>query len=136
MNEPALIHPQWVGDRQVWLDTDILHKIQFGDPTKGWPGDINLAVYFNPHIDCFELLRWENGKYNLVARQKPGLIFDERIIEELVRRDTWRIERDLGAEVEAHNDAIRARAQAEHDELVAEEVAPRLRRSFIKEGII
>jgi hypothetical protein len=133
-NEAALIHPEWVGDRHVWVDADVLRKIQFGDPTKGWEGDIDLAVYWNPHCDSFELMRWENGDYSLVARQKPGVVFDERIIEELVARDMRRKDRhfDLHAEVERTNDKISADRQAEHDLMIAEEVAPVLRRAILK----
>lgn len=133
----AFIHPEWVGDRHIWIDSDILRKIQFGDPTKGWEGDEYLAVFWNPYVDCFELVRWENGDYSLVARQKPGVVFDERIIEELVRRDMRRNpKRDLAGEVNAHNDALEDAAQRNLDELVAEEVAPRLRHAFRKDGTI
>ena len=137
MSDTAFIHPEWVGDRHIWLDGDILHKIQFGDPTKGWEGDDLLAVFWNPIAECFELVRWENGDYSVVARQKSGEVFDERIIEELVRRDMARNpKRDLHQEILDSNEAVEARAQADHDELVREEVAPRLYHAFKKDGTI
>jgi hypothetical protein len=138
MNEAALIHPQWVGDRAIWIGDDVLHKIQFGDTVRGWEGDVNLAVYWNPHLDCFELMRWENGDYSLVARQKPGVVFDERIIDELVARDMRRKDRhfDLHAEVVKAYEAVEKEKQDKMDEMIAEEVAPRLRRSLIKEDMI
>ena len=82
----GLAHPEWVAGRRLWLDpvmADIIDKIRDGDPTRGWEGDPQLAVFSQ---DTPEGMRWElmrledDNEYRLVARSKPGVVFDERII--------------------------------------------------------
>lgn len=136
----GFVHPEMVAGRRLWMDSsmrEIIDKIKYGDNVLGWEGDDKLDVFWNDVGKFFELMRYENGDYSIVARSKPGVPFDERIIHELARRDAKRNpNRDLHAEVAAHNEAIRAREQATFDEMIAEEVAPRIRRSMIREGII
>lgn len=145
MNDQALIHPEHVNGRRLWIDPamqDIIHKIRFGDSTRGWEGDESLAVFWNDTLKCFELMRFEPSElvedYSLVARLKPGARFDERILDELVARDMHRKDRyfSLAEQVERHNQAIDDAHQARMEEMIAEEVAPRLRRSLIKEDMI
>ena len=135
-----LMHPTYVAGRQLWIDPAmqaIIDKIRFGDTIRGWEGDEALAVFWNADLSCFELMRAENGDYSLVARLKSGGVFDERIIDELVARDMRRNpKRDLHAEIEASNEAARAADRKALDEMTREEVAPRLRRSMMKEGWI
>jgi hypothetical protein len=136
----GFVHPEMVAGRRLWLDAtmrDLINKVKYGDAVLGWEGDELLDVFWNPTLECWELMRFENGDYSLVAKSKPGVVFDERIIHELARRDAKRNpNRDLAAEVEAHNDAIRDAERASFDEMIAEEIAPRMRRSMIREGII
>lgn len=139
-SELGFMHPEWVAGRRLWIDPvmqDIIDKIRFGDPVRGWEGDDQLAVFYNQPQRRWELMRWENGDYSMVARSKPDTVFDERIIDELAKRDVKRNpNRDLHTEVVEHNEKI---LQGHHDhfnEMIAEEIAPRMRRSFQKEGWI
>lgn len=145
MSDQGLMHPEYVAGRRLWIDPamqQIIDKIRFGDPVRGWEGDESLAVFWNDTLKCFELMRYEPGPmvedYSLVARLKPGARFDERILDELVARDMRRKDRhySLAEQVERHNQAIDDARQAKMDEMIAEEVAPRLRRSLIKEDWI
>ena len=141
MNGQDLIHPEYVAGRRLWIDPamqDIIDKIRFGDTIRGWEGDPDLGVFWNDTLKCFELMRWENDDYSMVARLRRGARFDERIIDELVARDMRRKDRhfNLAAEVERHNQAVEDANQAHMNEMIAEEIAPRLRRSLMKEDWI
>lgn len=140
MSDASLMHPEHVAGRRLWIDPamqEIIHKIRFGDTVRGWEGDEDLAVFWNDTLKCFELMRFEQGDYSLVARLKSGAVFDERIIDELVARDMRRNpKRDLHREITEHNEAIDQAKLDRMNEMIAEEVAPRLRRSLIKEGWI
>lgn len=132
----GFLHPEWVAGRRLWIDPAmqaVIDKIRFGDSVRGWEGDEDLAVFWNEHGQHFELMRYEKGDYSLVARSKPGVPFDERIIDELVKRDMRRNpKRDLAREVEEHNEGIREQHRRHFDELMKEEVRPRLKRALWK----
>jgi hypothetical protein len=138
----GLVHPEWVAGRRLWIDSlmqDLIFKVQHGDPTKGWEGDPQLCVYAteSPQGISWELVRLEeDNEYRLVARSKPGVVFDERIIEMLVARDVRRNPKfDLGQSVIDHNEKIdEGRAQTQ-DDYMSEEVVPRLRHAFRKDGL-
>jgi hypothetical protein len=138
----GLVHPEWVAWRRLWIDSlmqDLIFKVQHGDPTKGWEGDPQLCVYAteSPQGISWELVRLEeDNEYRLVARSKPGVVFDERIIEMLVARDVRRNPKfDLGQSVIDHNEKIdEGRAQTQ-DDYMSEEVVPRLRHAFRKDGL-
>ena len=136
----GFVHPEIVAGRRLWLDStmrDLIDKIKYGDPVLGWEGDELLDVFWNEHGGFWELMRFENGDYSLVAKSKPGVVFDERIIHELARRDVKRNpNRDLHAEIEAHNERVRQAEKDNFDLMIAEEIAPRIRRSMIREGMI
>lgn len=138
----GFVHPEIVAGRRLWMDSamrDIIDKIKYGDPVLGWEGDELLDVFAieGPTGLQFELMRFEQGDYSLVARSKPGVPFDERIIHELCRRDMARNpKRDLHAEIIEHNERIQQATRDHFNEMIAEEIAPRMRRSMRKEGLI
>ena len=118
----GLVHPEWVAGRRLWIDPvmqDLIDKIRFGDPGRGWAGDDQLGVFATETDDgiVWEILRNENGGYSTVARSRPGVVFDERVIDGLVARDmALNPGRDLHAEVIEHNAAIDAAEQAKRQE--------------------
>jgi len=135
-NPAGLVHPEWVHGRRLWLDggmTELIRKLHFGDPTRGWEGDERLAVYWNP--PRWEVWRMEaDNQYRMVCRSTPGTPFDERLIDALVAHDRQRHGADFLADrIEANNNAVDARRQAEQRERIAEDVAPRLQHALRKE---
>lgn len=111
--------------------TALIDKLHYGDPVRGWEGDPRLAVYWAP--PCWEIMRLEgDGQYRMVCRSKPGVPFDERLIDALVAHDRQRGYQPH-ASISAHNDRRDAELRARHDEHIAEEVAPRLRHALRSE---
>lgn len=125
----GLVHPEYVDGRRLWFDGamwDLIRKLHDGDPTRGWEGDPRLAVYYDGPADRWEVMRYEHdGTYRMVCRSKPGVPFDERLIDALVAHD-----RNRGVSphelVDAHNRRIAAEHQRQRDD-VAVETAERLR---------
>ncbi len=133
---PGLVHPEWVNGRRLWMDgamTELIRKLHEGDPVRGWEGDPRLAVYWAP--PSWELWRLEtDGEYRIVWRGKPGTPFDERIIDMLLAWDRHRRTVPLHDEITANNERVDAEREADLNEYVAEEVAPRLAYGLHKEG--
>lgn len=131
----SLLHPEWVGGRRLWMEsamTALIDKLHYGDPVRGWEGDPRLAVYWAPPV--WEIMRLEHdGQYRLVCRSKPGVPFDERLIDALVANDRQRATVGLYERIEAHNDRVEARHRAALNERLAEDVAPRLRHAIGRE---
>lgn len=131
------VHPEWVNGRRVWMDGpmhDLIHRIQYGDPVKGWEGDPRLALYFNGETERFELWRCEDDEtYRLVCRSGVGMALDERIIDALIGMDNQRRQVSLIDEIVANNEAIEAASERRMNEWVAEEMSPRLRHAWMKE---
>lgn len=125
----SLVHPEFIDGRSLWIEPDvagILDRIQNGDPTKGWEGDPRLALYYEPSEKRWELWRFEvDGEYRLVCRSKPGVRFNETVIDALVAHDTRR-----GFDPHKHivtvNEGINRKRSADMSEYVAEHVAPAL----------
>jgi hypothetical protein len=136
---PAFAHPEWVNGRRLWMDTpmrDLIDRVRFGDPVKGWEGDPRLEVYWNGIDERFELWRCEDDEqYRLVARSAPGIPFDERVIDALIGMDGRRRQSPLHESIIKHNTELDARRDAARDEWVAEDLAPRLRHAFLKDGV-
>lgn len=136
-HEPAIVHPEWVAGRRLWMDTpmrDLIHRIHDGDPVKGWEGDPRLDVYWNGIDERFELWRREDDEqYRLVCRSGEGVGFDERVIDALIQMDGRRRRQTLADQVLAANTDLETRRDAERDEWVTEEAAPRLRHAFQKD---
>lgn len=137
MSDPALLHPEWVDGRRLWMDTpmrDLIHRVRFGDPVKGWEGDERLGVYWNGEQECFELWRLEDDNhYRFICRSGPGVPFDERIIDALIAWDGRRRAVPLHDEIIRHNARVEHTREQERDEWVGEEVAPRLRHALNEE---
>lgn len=128
--QPAITHPEWVHGRRLWMDTpmrDLINRMRFGDPVKGWEGDACLELYFNGSEERFEVWRLEDdGQYRFVCRSAPGVPFDERIIDALISWDNRRRSVPLERQVIDHNTQRDVELAARRDEWVAEEMAPRL----------
>jgi hypothetical protein len=133
----SFLHPEWVNGRRIWMDGpmhDLIHRIQYGDPVKGWEGDSRLALYFNGEDERFELWRLEDDEtYRMVARSDVGVALDERIIDALIAMDGRRRNQSLADEVLGHNAVIQTERDHQRDEWVAEDMAPRLRHAFTEE---
>jgi hypothetical protein len=137
-HEAAIVHPEWVNGRRLWMDTpmrDLIERLRFGDPVKGWEGDPRLDVYWNGIDERFELWRLEDDEqYRLVARSGPGVAFDERVIDALIGMDGRRRRISLDQQVIDHNTALDAELDRQREEWVAEEAAPRLHHAFRKDA--
>jgi len=129
-----LAHPEWVAGRRLWMDTpmrDLIHRVRHGDPVKGWEGDDRLGLYWNGPDERFELWRLEDdGQYRFVCRSGPGVGFDERVIDALIGMDRQRRRVSVHDEIVANNTAVEAANEAQMNEWVAEEMAPRLHHAF------
>lgn len=136
----GLLHPEHVAGRRLWMDsamTDLIHKLHHGDPVRGWEGDEALAVYWNPDHQVWEIMRLEDdNQYRLVLRSRPGVPFDERVIDKLCEWDTRRHQRDLHREISDHNERVDAEKRAGFSEYIREEAAPRLHHALVKDGVL
>jgi hypothetical protein len=139
-HEPSTVglsHPEWVNGRRLWMDTpmhDLINRIRFGDPVKGWEGDERLNVFWDGDDERFELWRLEDdGQYRLVCRSGPGIPFDDRVIDALLAWDRNRRTISLHDEIVTTNQRVEADNARRRDEWAAEEVAPRLRHALDKE---
>ena len=132
-----IVHPEWVDGRRIWMDgpmRDLIHRIRFGDPVKGWEGDDRLALYFNGQEERFELFRLEDDEtYRLVCRSGVGMALDERVIDALIGMDGRRRRTPLMDDIVKTNNAIEADNERRMNEWIAEEMSPRLRNAFSKE---
>ena len=139
MSDPqsALVHPEWVAGRRLWMDTpmrDLIHRMRFGDPVKGWEGDDRLDLYWNQPERRFEIWRLEDDEqYRIVCRSDPGAAFDERVLDALIAWDGHRRRRSIVEEVIEHNTNLDAQLDAAREEWVAEDLAPRLQHAFHKD---
>lgn len=136
--QPAITHPEWVNGRRLWMDTpmrELIDRMRFGDPVKGWEGDSRLELYFNGTEERFEVWRLEDdGEYRFVCRSAPGVPFDDRIIDALISWDGRRRAQPIEQTVIEHNTRRDAETAARRDEWVAEEAAPRLHHAFRKDA--
>lgn len=134
----SLDHPTWINDRYIWMDgsvRDLIERIRFGDLLLGWEGDERIELYYDGGEKRFELWRLEDdGEYRRVCRSQPGMQFDERVIHALIQNDGRRRQKALVDEVNDHNDGVRADNEAQRQEWIDEEMAPRLQHAFRKDA--
>jgi hypothetical protein len=132
-----LTHPEWVDGRRLWMDSvmsDLIRKVRFGDPVKGWEGDERLAIYWNGDTERWELWRLEDDEtYRMVARSGEGIPFDDRVIDALIAWDNRRRTTSLHDQVVRTNERVDAERHAASTEYLTEEVSPRLRHAIRKE---
>jgi hypothetical protein len=105
---------------------DLIDRIRYGDPLLGWEGDDRIELYFDGPEERFELWRRKGSQ--------PGMQFDDRIIHALIQWDGRRRTKALVDEVNEHNANRQAQVEAERDEWIAEDMAPRLRHAIRKDG--
>jgi hypothetical protein len=115
----GLSHPEMLEGRRIWLDPeveDLIDRLHHGDATLGWAGDPALALY-RTEDRRWELWRLEsNGHYGMVARSKPGLALDSRLIMHLVAHD-------MRKGYNPHTDIIRHNAKVDKAKAEREEEA-------------
>lgn len=137
-HEPAITHPEWVNGRRLWMDTpmrDLIHRVRFGDPVKGWEGDARLDLYWDGLNHRFELWRLEDDEeYRFVCRSGEGVSFDDRIIDALIAWDGRRRLTPIEQQVIEHNTRVDEDKAARQEEWVAEDLAPRLHHAFRKDA--
>lgn len=139
-HEPSLAglsHPEWVDGRRLWMDSvmsELIRKVRFGDPVKGWEGDERLAIYWNGDTERWELWRLEDDEtYRMVARSGEGIPFDDRVIDALIAWDNRRRTISLHEQVMRNNERVDAERRAKSTDYLTEEASPRLRHAFRKE---
>ena len=136
--DTGLAHPEWVNGRRLWFGEgmgDVLHKLNHGDPAKGWEGDPNLAVYYSQPTNRWEIWRLEpTGRYELVCRSAPGVVFHEGVIDMLMARDQKYRTLDLHREVTEHNARVDADKERQFDEYIEEDVVPAIVKAFRKDA--
>lgn len=87
----SIVHPQTLSDGSVvYMEAGIRDKLQHGDPTLGWEGDVRLELYAGPENRLYLWRLEDDGEYRLVARSAPNTPLDERLIRGLIARDTRR----------------------------------------------
>lgn len=102
-----------------------------GDPGIGWEGDARLAMYHGPEGRYYLLRMEHDGQYRIVCRSEPfgiGFMGQEglqKLCRDLMSKDVRRGV-DVGAQTIAHNEKIDADRDAQFNELIDEEIAPRL----------
>lgn len=127
-------HPEHLrldGRTLTRIDDPLVAKITHGDPTMGWEGDLRFALYAGP--GQWVLVRLEHDNvYRRTATTTLGAVghgavdIVGQLVAFLVSHDTRR-GFDPAAHVQAHNDRRDAALDAEHDDFVADEIAPKLR---------
>jgi len=136
-----MLAPELHEGRFLWIDRVILDKINNGCDLLGWEGDDRLAVFLEAETEkgpVWGLYRYEeNGRTSFVVRTEPGIPFDDRIIHWLCANDSRGAARNLDLDKVAReaNDAVDAEKKQKADELIAEELAPRLRHALLKDGM-
>lgn len=114
---------------------DLIHKLHFGDPVKGWEGDTRLGVYWHPEAKRWEVWRVEDdGVPRFVCRSGPGVPFDDRLIDALCQWDKRRRSQSLVDEVIEANERASAAEEAAHTEFVREEFGPRLHHAVLRDA--
>lgn len=135
----SIIHPVALGDRVLWSEDgttpgDLQNKLRFGDSVRGWEGDPALVLSYRADVDQWEVLRFgDDGTYRVVARKPPGVALDDRVIDELVQRDTQR-GFDVGRYIEQANEGVRRAALDRQAEAIREDVGPRIEHHLRKES--
>ena len=134
---PSLSRPELHQGELLWVNRDLIDKIEHGDPTLGWEGDNRLAVFLEQRSpEVWALYRLEDdGYWRHVVRTEEGVPFDERVIHWLCQNDIRRKPAgfDLDAIVKEQNEKVRAQKDQENQEYMAEEVAPRLQHALKKD---
>ena len=134
-----IAHPEYIDGRRLWVDPlmqDIIDKLHHGDGTKGWSGDPMLSVRFEPVEKRWELWRLEDdGVERMVCQSKPGIPFDERLLDHLVAHDRRRFKTSLHDQIAAKNEAVEAEIRRKNDDYIDNEVTPRVDWAMRKDGL-
>lgn len=135
----SLVHPEIIEGRRIWLDgpmQDVIDKMQQGDPTKGWAGDPNLYLRFEPIEKRFEVWRLEDdGVHRMTMRSAPGVPLHDGLIDWLVANDRRRFTKSLHDQIVEKNEAHEREVRRVNDDFIREEVNPRLDWALKKDGL-
>ncbi len=136
---PATVHPDHlrIGIRRLRLvDDELTRRIQTGYPTLGWEGDARMALYIDARGGEWVLVRLEHdGVYRITTTTDPVALALAPIdvIGQLV---AWLVDHDgrrgfdpLVAAMSANADRA-ARLDADFDDEMANDIAPRLRHAL------
>jgi len=137
MDRAQLLVPNEFGGFTPHVSADFMKKLHEGDSTIGWEGDPNLSIdtYENGGHRYWEIWhRREDGVRYRIETSPPDYPFDERLLVQLCKADTRRNDRDVHAEIMAHNDKLEADQEAARDEWIAEDISPRLQFALKKDG--
>jgi hypothetical protein len=135
---PALVYPEVMPDGSVaHVEPGILHKLHYGDATKGWEGDPNLHMTWNGQTERWSLWRLEQDcQWHVVCRSQPGIPFDERLLEHLVSHDRRRFKKPLHDQIVEKNEAVDREIRRKNDDFIENEVNPRLDWALKKDGLL
>lgn len=103
------------GGKSLWIDADFYRRLHFGDASIDWNGDPTLAVYHEN--DRLVIVRWATGEPQTIMRSKPGhKSLDTAALVFLAAHDSQRRGGyDVRADIDGHNDRIRAAEQSARD---------------------
>lgn len=136
---PGLMSPHTAPDgRRMMVDSDLLdidRRIKEGDGTVGWVGDDGLWLEFDQARNVFIVCRYDSdtGRTDDVMSYPPPL--NAGLLIKLRDADTRRPGNDPVARMFAEDDAREAAAEAQFEEFIAEETAPRLAHALRKGGL-
>lgn len=132
VEHPEFLHKAEVGDMSR-VDASLhphLVNLYSGDGTLGWEGDSRLCMYHGPEARYYLYRLEHDEQYRMVCRSEPfgvGMLSYEgvqKLIKQLMTRDARR-GFDPVSTIE-QNIAIDTANRQEFDDIIGEEVAPRL----------
>lgn len=132
----SLLVPRWLPPHRTIADDELVDRIKFGDPSKGWEGDPNMDLVLAS--DDSGAWWWE--LWTLDAENKPSLVLTSNhyvklgphLIDLIVQHDTRKV--DVVGNLERHNEAVRKAHEANFDAQL-EEVADKLTHALRKDGV-
>jgi hypothetical protein len=134
-------HLAVAGRNLTLVDDPLVAPLAAGYPPLGWEGDGRLALYIDRRRGEWVLVRFEaDATYRIVAntdfmaQHLPPADVVGQLIAFLVSHDSRRGFDALVA-VDAHNARTEAAAEAALVDEMTNEVAPRLRHAFRKDGL-
>lgn len=130
------------GDRLV--DSELLEldkQAKYGDAVSGWRGDETLFVCVQPLPGGAppQVQVWGLDAHNreYIACSEPGTDgYRHRLLAKLVRGDWQKRAGDLVEETMKANAKAKADRQAQWDDWMVNEFAPKLHHAFVKDGAV
>ena len=101
----------------------VSHKLRFGAPELGWPGDASLQIFLGPYYDhrsnlevgtSWQVWCFKNAEPYCYMRAKPGTHLDERLIIDIMSHDSRY--HNLAFEVKINNEKVARELELAHRE--------------------